>query len=206
MRQVSQLMTVLALSVLVGVVAGLAAFHWAGHLRSSSGRRIGSAASPLGESVFQAICEAAPNAIVVSRAGQSIWVNPQYRVLFGCSAETVVGQKLALLLPQAGARVATRQDGSYFPVEVRQYPVSSATDGRSVASCKRRPRSRERATRVLALDHGHQLVHLVRVCIHVVDGAFRARPLSLRASRSLRARLVVPSASVVSGTSSGLSV
>ena len=42
-RQVSQLVTVLAIFALVSVVAGLAAFHWAGHLRSASGRRIGRA-------------------------------------------------------------------------------------------------------------------------------------------------------------------
>ena len=157
-------MTVLALSVLVGVVVGFAAFHWAGQLRSASGRRIGSAASPLGETVFQAICEAAPNAVVVSRAGQIIWVNPQYGVLFGCTLEAVVGQELTLRLPEVGVHLATRHAGSYFPVDVRQYPVSSA-EGPLVVTIVRDRAVRCRDSRLRDARHGWSRVGPRSACV-----------------------------------------
>lgn len=93
---------------------------------------------------FAALIDAAPDAAVVVRtdAGEIVFVNAQFEVLFGYHREQVIGQPIETLIPDRYKRVhvehrrgyarapstrsmgtglqlaARRQDGSEFPVEI----------------------------------------------------------------------------------------
>jgi two-component system, NtrC family, sensor kinase len=102
------------------------------------------------DTLFQALLASAPDAIViVDRAGQIVIVNGRAEQLFGYQRSELIGQPVEILLPErlhtlhTGHRagyvaephtrpmgagldlVATRKDGSVFPVEVSLSPLET---------------------------------------------------------------------------------
>jgi two-component system cell cycle sensor histidine kinase/response regulator CckA len=107
----------------------------------------------LADERFEALLEAAPDAmVIVDEKGSIVLVNGQTEALFGYSRDEILGQQLALLVPEAlresrlrhgstrtpGARAmavgsapplalqARRKDGGAFPVEISLSPIHTA--------------------------------------------------------------------------------
>jgi PAS domain-containing protein len=67
------------------------------------------------ETPFQALLEAAPDAIViVDGTGQIVLVNEQAEQLFGYDRAALIGQMVEVLLPERLRHEHTRYRGSYF--------------------------------------------------------------------------------------------
>lgn len=113
---------------------------------------------PTGDSRFQELLEAAPDAILeVDAEGRVVLMNAVAEKIFGYSREELVGQNVEVLLPQAlrqhhvglrdgfrqapstrpmGAALqlsAVRRDGSTFPVEISLSPSGGVGDFRVTA-------------------------------------------------------------------------
>ena len=56
----------------------------------------------LGETPFRAICDAVPEAIVLTHRGQVVWANSRCASLFGYPPDELVGQQIDRFLPKAG--------------------------------------------------------------------------------------------------------
>jgi PAS domain S-box-containing protein len=118
---------------------------------------------------FQALLEAAPDAIVIVDAtGRIVLVNQQAEQLFGYERAALIGEPVEVLLPErlrsghtryrgsystaphtrpmgSGIElVARRQDGSEFPVEISLSPLQTA-DGLLITSAIRDVSERKRA-------------------------------------------------------------
>src|SRR5262245_8814413 len=119
--------------------------------------------------LFQALLESAPDAIViVDQSGQIRLVNQQAEQLFGYDSAELIGQMVEVLLPErlrsrhAGFRgsyaakpharpmgsgielVAQRQDGTEFPAEISLSPLHT-DDGLLITSAIRDISERKRA-------------------------------------------------------------
>lgn len=154
------------LDLAIAIVSLARKFSSVGQTGRTIARALGDRLARLVESLrgraipFHAICDAAPDAIVVTRDGRIVWINPRCSELFGYTSAELVDQAMETLLPErfrarhrdlraqwesapvarlmgaAAVVVAKRKDDIEFPVEINLTPVTDA-DGLLVTTVVR---------------------------------------------------------------------
>jgi two-component system cell cycle sensor histidine kinase/response regulator CckA len=149
---------------------------------------------------FRLAVEAAPNAIVMSRAGgEIVLINSQAERLLGYAREELIGKREEMLFPagKESEALVVRKDGVEVPVEVRRNPIR-AEDGEwvltSIVDITERKRSEEERRRLEERMRHAQKLESLGVLAGGIAHDFNNLLVSILGNASLAALQLAPEA------------